>query len=169
VSSNTTSRETSTRHFRSCHGPSNTRQPYRRSEWTLTITSRNTESAQTRQRDLQQRAPCNLHQGLRPIISERPQRVPSPAARTMAFISAPIIDGAFTCPSSPTPDAAPLPQAHFFARKRFANCSARNTDRCCPPLQPNAPSIFEPAFLVIPTLASTSDSTLAKNWCTLSC
>src|ERR1700751_3035943 len=55
-------------------------------------------------------------------------------------------------------------------RRRFANCSARYTERCWPPVHPNEIIKFlKWRRWYSATLASTSDSTLAKNWCPLSC
>ena len=87
------------------------------------------KGAQAGEGDLQQRTAGNFTSALgRSSVSGR-RRVPRPAARIMAFIDFCRIFSSPICRT--TTSTPPLP------RKCFANCSARYTERCWPPVQPN--------------------------------
>src|SRR5580765_261847 len=92
----------------------------------------NSEFAQAGERDLQQRAPPDFHQGLGAIVGERSQaraqaRSQHHGSHLSCFSNS--IFSNSTCRSTTSTPSSP--------RKCFANCSAKNTERCWPPVQPN--------------------------------
>src|ERR1035437_1486493 len=83
--------------------------------------------AQASQRDLQHRAPSDFHQRLRAIAGEWPQSL-AEACRQNHRFHLPRFSNSRCCTTTSTP---------FLPRKCLANCSARYTERCWPPVQPN--------------------------------
>src|SRR5579864_580502 len=88
-------------------------------------------------RDLEQRVSGHFHQGFRAIVGERAKagaeagredHRPHRTAFSAALFSAAILSNSRCCTTTSTP---------LFPRSRFATCSARYTERCCPPVHPN--------------------------------
>src|SRR6267154_1608251 len=114
----------------------------------------NSKHAQARQRDLEQRPSRNLYQSLGPGIGEWPQARAKPGGENHGFHFAGFSNSRW-CTTTSTP---------FRPRNRAATCSAKNTDRCWPPVQPNDTIKFlKPRRWYSFTLVSTSDITLARN------
>src|SRR5216684_7590779 len=99
----------------------------------------NPELTQATERDLQQRMSSHFHERLGTIVSKRAQsraqaggqnHRPRPhcAAFSAAAFSAAILSNSRCCTTTSTP---------FRPRRRFATCSAKYTERCCPPVHPN--------------------------------
>src|SRR5215467_13781891 len=87
----------------------------------------NSKGAQTRECYLKQRAAGDFHQRLGAIVGEWTQ------ARTEARGQ----NHRFHLPAFSNSRCRTTTSTPFFPRKRFANCSAKYTERCCPPVQPN--------------------------------
>src|SRR6185295_5209824 len=83
--------------------------------------------AQPPERDLQKRTAGNLHQRLGPAVCQWPQTRAKTGGQNHGFHLASLSN-----PRWPTTTSTP-----FLPRKCLANCSARYTERCCPPVQPN--------------------------------
>ena len=86
-----------------------------------------TGCAQTLERDLQQRAARDFHQCLRTAVGERPESR-SKTCSQHHRLHFPRLSKARCRTTTSSPG---LP------RKCLASCSAKYTDRCCPPVQPN--------------------------------
>ena len=83
--------------------------------------------AQTQKSNFQQRAPIQFDQRLRTIIGQRAQPR-AQSCRQHHSLHLPIFSSSVCRKATSTP---------FIARKCLANCSAKNTERCCPPVHPN--------------------------------
>src|SRR5262245_8976253 len=86
-----------------------------------------TACAQTLKSDLQQRAACDFHQCLRTAVGEWPEARSKTCSQHHRF-HFPRLSRARCRTTTSSPG---LP------RKCLASCSAKYTDRCCPPVQPN--------------------------------
>src|SRR5256885_10999085 len=84
----------------------------------------NPKATQARECDLKQRAAGDFHQCLRAIVGERPQARTQAGGQNHRFHS-PTFSNSRCRTTTSTP---------FLPRKRFASCSARYTERCCPPV-----------------------------------
>ena len=94
------------------------------------------EAAQPRQRDFQQRPPRHLHQSLGAIVGEWTQPCSQPRSQHHG------LQRALTGLSSPVPYLLQFEVPHndldaAHPAQAFARLSARYTERCCPPVQPN--------------------------------
>src|SRR6202011_3265569 len=87
----------------------------------------NSKDAQARECDLQQRAASDFHQRFGAIVGEWPQPRTEAGGQNHRFHLS-----KFSNSRCRTTTSTPL-----LPRKRLANCSARYTERCCPPVQPN--------------------------------
>src|SRR5712692_1620538 len=87
----------------------------------------NPKGEQARERDLQQRAAGDFHQGLGAMVGEWPQARTEPGGQNHRF-HLPKFSSSRCRTTTSTP---------FLPRKCFASSSARYTERCWPPVQPN--------------------------------
>src|ERR1017187_3591381 len=90
------------------------------------------ENPQTRERDLKQRAAVDFYQRFRAIVGERPQTRAEAGGKDHGFHSPGFSSSSLS--NSRCRNTTSIP---FLPRKCFASCSARYTERCCPPVQPN--------------------------------
>src|SRR6266849_5815567 len=100
----------------------------------------NAKCPQASERNLQERAPSDFHQGFRAIVSQRPQARAEPGGQNHSFhceaFIAGLSSGRLHLPSFSNSRWRTATSTPLEARKCFANCSARFTERCCPPVQP---------------------------------
>ena len=87
----------------------------------------NPKGVQTRERDLQHGAAGDFYQRLGAIVGEGPQSRAEAGGQDHRF-HWPILSNSRCRTTTSTP---------LLPRKRFASCSARYTERCWPPVQPN--------------------------------
>ena len=86
----------------------------------------NPKGAQPAQGDFQERMACDFDQGLGPIISERPQARAETGGQVHRL----------HLPRFSSSRCRTITSTPLLRRKYLANCSARYTERCCPPVQP---------------------------------
>src|SRR5438445_9945337 len=114
----------------------------------------NLKGAQACQRHLQQGAAADFHQRLGTIVGERPQTGAQAGGQNHGF----------HLPSFSSSIWRITTLIPLRARRCFANSSARYTERCWPPVQPNETiRLSKPRRWYSLTLASTNDVTLARN------
>src|SRR5579871_3622667 len=97
----------------------------------------NFKGDQAPKRNLQHRLPSDFHQRLRTIISERSQPRTETSSQNhcphrLAFSASAFSNAILSSSRCTTTTSTPLRP-----RNRFATCSARYTERCWPPVQPN--------------------------------
>src|SRR5271154_7480672 len=120
----------------------------------------NAEGLQAFNGDVEQRTAVQFDERFGTVVGQWPQ----PGSKTRGEDHCPHLP-IFSRSMCRTMTSTPLR-----ARRRLASCSARKTERCCPPVHPNETIRFsKPRRRYSLTLESTRESTPARNWCTLSC
>src|SRR4051812_34412803 len=112
----------------------------------------NTEFAQACERDLEEGSAGDLDQRLGPIVGQWAQAC-AKSCRQDHGLHFPRVSRLIWRRATSTPD---------FPLRCLASSSAKKTDRCCPPVQPNETMrLLNPRRWYPVTLASTSDMTFA--------